>query len=644
MITPNRIKSAAGAADYLTQVDDYYSEGQSAPTSWEGQGAESLGLNGQVDTKEFTRMLNGKMPDGTDMTQGQKKRCPGHDLTISAPKTYSALAVAGGDQRLIEGHDQAMRAVVRHIEEHAAITRVKQDGVTSKVTTDNLTCAAFRHSTSRAKDPNLHTHLVVLNATRDANGQLRALETKALFGIQKELDTIYKNELARYAREAGYDVQKTKDGFEIVGVPKELCDKWSGRTAQIDAELEKMGLTRTTATAEQREIAALNSRAEKSAVDHDNLRDQWRSEAAAMGVDLDKIIEQSHHSTIKEGFQGIPPMAMAIEAVQKAQDHLSERQSRFSAHDLEKEAIRFAGLGGASKDEIRQAIELAKNDGKLLDRQTFAHDTHTGQKELIDGYTTAAAVATEDHMLATASRATGQQPVEIITRFHERDRELAALALASRSREAYANPDFKKMMDDGGKAVYDKSGRRFVEDSNGRIHCPDLYTKGKVLESRNINHLLLTKTKYIVTEGGWAFKQGGTLKAQAAGWLHDKISKRTDPDYARKQILEKLRTGEYTRTFVEKKLCAKTKDGKIIPIPEKFKSSYGAKNTLTNDVLTMRYVAVILFVFALFYFGGITFNFNNVATAFSWFISQLISWIFMVVHLVVAAVAALIHH
>jgi conjugative relaxase-like TrwC/TraI family protein len=46
--------------------------------------------------------------------------------------------------------------------------------------TGNLAIATFRHDTSRAQDPQLHTHAVVLNATRDQQGAWRSLEPRDL--------------------------------------------------------------------------------------------------------------------------------------------------------------------------------------------------------------------------------------------------------------------------------------------------------------------------------------------------------------------------------------------------------------------------------------------------------------------------------
>lgn len=60
--------------------------------AWENAGpagAEQLGLQGSVDKDVFTRLLEGKLPDGADLSRmqdGSNKHRPGYDLTFSAPK------------------------------------------------------------------------------------------------------------------------------------------------------------------------------------------------------------------------------------------------------------------------------------------------------------------------------------------------------------------------------------------------------------------------------------------------------------------------------------------------------------------------------------------------------------------------------
>ncbi len=45
--------------------------------------------------------------DLTRIQDGANKHRPGYDLTFSAPKSVSVMAMLGGDKRLIDAHNQA---------------------------------------------------------------------------------------------------------------------------------------------------------------------------------------------------------------------------------------------------------------------------------------------------------------------------------------------------------------------------------------------------------------------------------------------------------------------------------------------------------------------------------------------------------
>lgn len=110
MLSFSQVKSAGSAGNYYTDKDNYYVIG-SMDERWQGKGAEALGLEGKVDKQVFTELLQGKLPDGSDLTRiqdGVNKHRPGYDLTFSAPKSVSMLAMLGGDKRLIDAHNRAV--------------------------------------------------------------------------------------------------------------------------------------------------------------------------------------------------------------------------------------------------------------------------------------------------------------------------------------------------------------------------------------------------------------------------------------------------------------------------------------------------------------------------------------------------------
>jgi conjugative relaxase-like TrwC/TraI family protein len=155
--------------EHLSQ-NDYYAAGEIRPGQWIGAGAERLELKGEVTREQFHALCENRNPEtGERLTQRQLKegqRRVMYDFTCSAPKSVSVLAVTLADDRLLLAHEEATRLAVRALEAFAA-TRVRKQGNQKDRITGNLGAAAFTHTSSRALDPQLHTHFTVFNATFD---------------------------------------------------------------------------------------------------------------------------------------------------------------------------------------------------------------------------------------------------------------------------------------------------------------------------------------------------------------------------------------------------------------------------------------------------------------------------------------------
>ncbi|MCW7017633.1 relaxase domain-containing protein [Escherichia coli] len=65
--------------------------------------------------------------DLSRMQDGSNKHRPGYDLTFSAPKSVSMMAMLGGDKRLIDAHNRAVDFAVRQVE---ALASTGDDGRT----------------------------------------------------------------------------------------------------------------------------------------------------------------------------------------------------------------------------------------------------------------------------------------------------------------------------------------------------------------------------------------------------------------------------------------------------------------------------------------------------------------------------------
>jgi conjugative relaxase-like TrwC/TraI family protein len=247
MFTAVAQKNLGDAESYFDEhlaQNDYYAAGEIRPGQWIGAGAERMGLKNVVTREQFHSLCKNQNPnDGERLTQRQQKedkRRVFYDFTCSAPKSVSVLAVTLGDERLVTAHEEAMRIAFRELEAFAA-TRVRKQGSQKDRTTGNLVAAGFTHTSSRALDPQLHTHFTVFNATFDENERCwKALQAGGMYDAIRYGTAVYRNELAKRVQQIGYRIQPAKHGFQIDGVSPEVLKRFSKRSQQRDAVVQEM--------------------------------------------------------------------------------------------------------------------------------------------------------------------------------------------------------------------------------------------------------------------------------------------------------------------------------------------------------------------------------------------------------------------
>lgn len=388
MLSSSAIKNVSQASHYFSEQDNYYSREEGMQQSeWWGRGAQKMQLKGLVDDKQFTQFLHGRLPTGEQlgkMVDGNIKHRPGWDLTFSAPKSVSIMALVGGDKRLLEAHRQAVGIALTHIEKGAAQARVKVNGEMTYENTGNLIGALYHHDLSRAKDPQLHTHSVVMNMTERSDGKWRSLAssigrynektTTEINGFIERIrhhnryfSKIYEAELAFRVKELGYEINNdTALGiFEISDVPKELIEHFSKRRHEIEAMLEDKGLSGGKAAA----VATLSTRDDKSKVDRDELHQKWCDEVKELGVDLGGIIDSTQHNNSLNVSSIDTPKIInekAVTIIRDTAEQLAVFQSTFTLEQIITQASKEAI---SNHIDIKTLLNAARNEmenGNLL--------------------------------------------------------------------------------------------------------------------------------------------------------------------------------------------------------------------------------------------------------------------------------------
>lgn len=326
------------------EKDNYYCRRDDLDNAWQGKLVELAELPQQVNKEDFNAFI-----------KGRDERA-GFDLCFSAPKSVSVAMVIDDHTRrdMIAAHDAAVASVLDKIEKREIGTRVTKNNVTEHVKTGNMLAAKFRHYVSRASDPQLHTHAVILNQTMH-DGKLMAVDNPDLYKNKFLYGQMYRNELAAELLKKGYDIHVSdaeKGFFELKGVPQAVMDHFSQRRKEI---LEKLKSWETYG-AVAAEKAVLLTRHAKEQRDLGMLTESWRATLNEMGgVQIDKATGPVLR-TVEEKQQ----------AFEQAVARLERKEFAFTEKDL-KRATLAAGVGsGLSEEEYLKLLQQHSGKGKEL--------------------------------------------------------------------------------------------------------------------------------------------------------------------------------------------------------------------------------------------------------------------------------------
>lgn len=394
------ISSIKGDAGYYSHEDNYYASG-SLDSRWMGEGAEKLGLKGEVASADMDAVRQGKLSDGSDlsrMVNGVNKHRSGYDLTFSAPKSVSVMALVGEDRRFIEAHNRAVAVVMQEVEKLVS-ARITEEGKTETVLTGNMVAALYNHDTSRDLDPQLHTHALVFNATF-AGEKWRSLASDTrmktgfsenLYATKIALGNLYRSALREDVESMGFEtVAAGKNGlWELKDVP---VDVFSSRSQTIR---EAAG---PDASAKSRDVAALDTRQAKAWADPELLKADWRRRLADEKFDIDGYIRQAQarvevpgavagrHSGIHapDLSGGASSGEIADEQVRKAVSDtisaLSEKKVQFTWSEMLAGTVNRLPSAPGLFEQARAGIDAAIEGQRLipLDREKgiFTSDIH----------------------------------------------------------------------------------------------------------------------------------------------------------------------------------------------------------------------------------------------------------------------------
>jgi len=334
-------KLGVGQADYYLEAvgqgfEDYYTGAGEAPGTWAGGAAEELEVFGRVEGGLLHRALSGQHPrTGEPLVKlpgGGGVRVPGFDLTFSAPKSVSLLFGLGDadlSAEVREAHEAAVGAALGYMERQAAVAR-RGHGGTQSVLGNGFLAAAFRHRTSRAGDPQLHTHVLVANMTRGPDGRWTALDARRLYVNAKTGGYLYQAQLrAELTRRLGVEWGPVRRGqADLNGIPTSVLRGFSRRRAELEQRMAERGERSSRAA----QIAALDTRRAKDySVAAETLGEEWRERARPLGLNPEQLHELVGRTRARE----LDPKAVAaVDDELSGPEGLTGRRSTFTRRDV----------------------------------------------------------------------------------------------------------------------------------------------------------------------------------------------------------------------------------------------------------------------------------------------------------------------
>lgn len=355
-------KLAPGQQQYYLDTvargaEEYYTGAKEAPGQWAGGGSARLGLDGEVDAVELGRVLDHVDPKtGTYRLTGSRSVpvVAGFDATFNAPKSVSLLFALGAPEvsnEIRNAHDAAQGAALGVLERAACRVRRGQGGHDVQ-DADGFVAAAFRHRTSRAGDPHLHTHVVIANlAHAPSDDRWTALDARPVYSWLAPVGHLYEAQLRwELTRRLGVEWGPVRNGIaDIAGIPKPVLREFSTRRREIEAHLAEHGQH----SARAAQVAAYATRTAKdTSSEAEGLLPTWRVRSHALGFDGPALARVLDRARVIEPPQPEGPDAEELCRWLASPEGLTARASTFGEREVIKAICNALPSGGRVEDVL----------------------------------------------------------------------------------------------------------------------------------------------------------------------------------------------------------------------------------------------------------------------------------------------------
>ena len=388
MLSIEPSKNTTAAILYFREnlaINDYYSEKEKVIGQWHGNAAMKLGLQSDVRAEDFEKLLCNKLPNSDDRltARNSANRRPMYDFTFSPVKSVSVIHAITGDQDVIDAHHDAVRKTMIEVEANIQ-TQIGTHGKgrgKEYVKTGNLMYAEFLHDTTRptiqdlksgknyVPDPQLHSHCAVINATYfEKQKRWRAVETFAVKKQAPYYEAFYHATMRQNLKKVGYETYDTDERWEILGVDREVVEKYSTRTKEINSLAQKEGISDPKHKAK---LGRITRNDKGKSVEENQFKTIWKDRLSL--TEYHKIINAKKVTKKDTNSEGIsinlnkekivPEIKKSTEtthAINQALTHYMERNSGIEKNRVLEYALKLTN-GKISAQEIKENLEARDN-------------------------------------------------------------------------------------------------------------------------------------------------------------------------------------------------------------------------------------------------------------------------------------------
>lgn len=366
-ITPS--KSADGAINYFTaglSKADYYATGEHPCIgTWHGQAAERLELEGTVTQHDFAQLCRNRIP-GSDHKlnpRDSNTRKVGYDFTFSTPKSVSLLYALTQDERIAEAFQRSVHDTMDELEQEMR-TQTGQGRNKHHPVTNNLLYAVFIHLTTRpvdgTPDPHLHAHCYAMNTTWYGDKErFQAGEFGRIVKQAPYYEAAFDARLAYHLTQLGYAIETRGYSFEIAGIDDSLLQRFSRRTAQIEALAAEETAQYGFMTAKQKsQLGALTRDSKRPGQTIDSLREHWLNRLSKS--EWDQLLQLNTPSPTPQTED--TRIEQAVQALEQALAKQVQRHARIGTIPLLTAGLKES-YGKTLPAAMHQALELAHQWG-----------------------------------------------------------------------------------------------------------------------------------------------------------------------------------------------------------------------------------------------------------------------------------------